>query len=357
MEDKASKTEDASPKKLQDAKKKGQVAKSGDLNGAGSFFIFTMFFVGLANFLFQNTYTIMGGALSRTVANEGLTEAFLRNIFIEDILKYFIVVLPFFAVAMVVGIITNIVQVGFIFTTETLKPNFKKLNPIEGFKNMFSKKTFLNLIKNLLKLTMVFYLTYKTLSTEFVKILNSGSIGTEKLFPFFIEFIKTVSIDIAIVMFLLGIMDYVIERQEWKKNLRMSKQDLKDEYKQMEGDPHIKGKRQQRQRELSMGRMMQDMEDSTVVITNPTHLAIVLKYESGVDPAPVITAKGADHLAKKIREKAREFKIPIIENKPLARTMYKEVDIGDTVPMELYQAIAEVLALVYEMERKNKGKI
>ena len=204
---------------------------------------------------------------------------------------------------------------------------------------------------------MVFYLTYRTLSTEFIKILNSGNIGTEKLFPFFIDFIKTVATDIAVIMFLLGIMDYVLERQEWKKNLRMSKQDIKDEYKQMEGDPEIKGKRQQRQRELSMGRMMDDMVDSTVVITNPTHLAVVLKYETGVDKAPIVTAKGGDHLAKKIREKAKELKIPIIENKALARSMYKQVEIGDSVPMELYQAIAEVLALVYDMERKNKGKI
>lgn len=357
MEDKASKTEDATPKKLQDAKKKGQIAKSGDLNGAGSFFVFTIFFIGLANYLFQNSFNYIKGSLGRTPPPSEITESFLRNIFIDDLLQYLIILLPFFTVAIAVGIITNLIQVGFIFTTETLKPNFKKLNPIEGFKNIFSKKSFLTLIKNLLKMILVFYLTYKTLSTEFVKILNSGNIGTEKLFPFFIEFIKTVSMDIAIVMFLLGMMDYVLERQEWKKNLRMSKQDIKDEYKQMEGDPHIKGKRQQRQREISMGRMMEDMKDSTVVITNPTHLAVVLRYETGKDKAPVVTAKGADHLAKRIREKAKEYKIPIIENKPLARTMYKRVEIGDSVPMELYQAIAEVLALVYEMERKNKGKI
>lgn len=357
MDDKASKTEDATPKKLQDAKKKGQIAKSGDLNGAGSFFIFTIFFIGLSNYLFQNSFNYVRSSLGRTPPAIEMTESFLANIFIDDLLQYLIILLPFFGVAIVVGIITNLVQVGFIFTTETLKPNFKKLNPIEGFKNIFSKKSLLTLIKNLLKLVMVFYLTYKTLSTEFVKILNAGNIGTEKLFPFFIEFIKTVSMDIAIVMFLLGMMDYVLERQEWKKNQRMSKQDIKDEYKQMEGDPHIKGKRKQRQREISMGRMMEDMKDSTVVITNPTHLAVVLKYETGVDKAPKVTAKGADHLAKKIREKADEYKIPIIENKPLARNMYKRVEIGDTVPMELYQAIAEVLALVYEMERKNKGKI
>lgn len=356
MEDKASKTEDATPKKLQDAKKKGQVAKSGDLNGAGSFFMFTLLLGGLGNHLFQNGYAYIRSSLSRTPP-ELVTESFLRNIFLDDLIQAILILLPFFALAMVVGVITNLVQVGFIFTTETLKPNIKKLNPLEGFKNMFSKKTFLTLIKNLLKLVFVFYLTYKTLTTEFVKILNTGNIGTEDIFPFFIDFVKTVSMDIAIIIFLLGIMDYILERQEWKKNLKMSKQDIKDEYKQMEGDPHIKGKRQQRQREISMGRMMEDMKDSTVVITNPTHLAVVLRYDTGVDKAPVVTAKGAEHIAKNIREKAKEYKIPIIENKPLARAMYKEVEIGDTVPMELYQAIAEVLALVYEMERKNKGKI
>ncbi len=356
MEDKASKTEDATPKKLQDAKKKGQVAKSGDLNGAAGFFVFTLLFISLANFLLQNAHRYMELSLARTPSPE-LTESFLKNILLEDLISALVILLPFFAIAMIVGVLANVIQTGLIFTAEPLKPNFKKLNPIEGFKNMFSKKTFLNLIKNLLKLVLVFYLTYKTLATEFVKILNAGSIGTERLFPFFVDFVRTVSIDIAIVMFLLGIMDFVLERQEWKKNLRMSKQDIKDEYKQMEGDPHIKSKRQQRQREISMGRMMEDMEDSTVVITNPTHLAVVLRYDSEIDKAPVVTAKGGDHLAKRIRERAGELKIPIIENKELARSMYKRVDIGDTVPMELYQAIAEVLALVYEMERKNKGKI
>lgn len=356
MEDKASKTEDATPKKLQDSKKKGQVAKSADLNGAGSLYVFTIFFVTIANHLFKNTYNYIETSLAR-VPNENITEAFLRNIFLEDLIEAMIILLPFFGIAILVGILTNMVQIGFIFTTEPLKPDIKKLNPIEGFKKIFSKKSLLTLIKNLLKLVLVFYLTYRTLSTEFIKILNSGNIGTEKLFPFFIDFIKIVAIDIAVVMFLLGIMDYVLERQEWKKNLRMSKQDIKDEYKQMEGDPEIKGKRQQRQRELSMGRMMDDMVDSTVVITNPTHIAVVLKYETGVDKAPMVTAKGGDHLAKKIREKAEELEIPIIENKALARSMYKQVEIGDSVPMELYQAIAEVLALVYDMERKNKGKI
>lgn len=356
MDDKASKTEDATPKKLQDSKKKGQVAKSGDLNGAGSLYVFTIFFITLANHLFKNTYNYIERSLER-VPKENITEAFLRNIFLEDLIDAMIILLPFFGIAILVGILTNMVQIGFIFTGEPLKPDIKKLNPIEGFKKIFSKKSLLTLVKNLLKLVLVFYLTYRTLSTEFIKILNSGDIGTEKLFPFFIDFIKTVATDIAVIMFLLGIMDYVLERQEWKKNLRMSKQDIKDEYKQMEGDPEIKGKRQQRQRELSMGRMMDDMVDSTVVITNPTHLAVVLKYETGVDKAPIVTAKGGDHLAKKIREKAKELKIPIIENKALARSMYKQVEIGDSVPMELYQAIAEVLALVYDMERKNKGKI
>lgn len=356
MEDKENKTEDATPKKLQDAKKKGQIAKSGDLNGASGFFIFTILITSLGNYLLQNSYTYMKLSIARTPSTD-ITERFLRNIFLDDLVSAIRMLLPFFAVAMVVGIIANLIQVGFIFTVEPLKPNIKKLNPIEGFKNMFSKKTFLTLIKNLMKLVLIFYLAYKTLSTEFVRILNTGNIGTEKLFPFFLEFIKDISIDIAIVMFLLGIMDYVLERQEWKKNLRMSKQDIKDEHKQMEGDPEIKGKRKQKQREISMGRMIQDMEDSTVVITNPTHLSVVLKYDSEKDKAPLVTAKGADHLAKKIREKAKEYKIPIIENKPLARTMYKDVDIGDTVPTELYQAIAEVLALVYDIERKNKGKI
>lgn len=356
MEDKENKTEEATPKRLRDAKKKGQVAKSGDLISAVSLFIFTILTGVLGQYVFTNGLKLLKNSLS---IDYGINLSFtnLRPILINSVIQYFILFAPIAIIAMILGIIINLVQTGFIFTTEPLKPDFKRLNPIEGFKNIFSKKSMFTLGKNMAKLVLVFYMTYRNLSKSIVKLINSGDIGSSKLFYFFIDFIKDLSLNIAFVMLMLGIVDYVFERREYKKNLRMSKQELKDEYKEMEGNPEVKAARQQRQRQIAMGRMMTSIEDATVVVTNPTHIAVVLKYDSEVDQAPKVVAKGAGHIAEKIKEIAREHDIPIMENKPLARAMYKKVEIGDYLPVELYKAVAEILAMVYEMKRKNKGKI
>lgn len=356
MEDKENKTEEATPKRLRDAKKRGQIAKSADLNAAVSFFAFTLLISTLGTYVLNNSLKLMRSSLSRSF-NLEMAVSTLRVIFFKNIVQYFLLFLPFALVAMVVGVVINLVQVGFLFTTDPLKPDIKKLNPIEGFKNIFSKKSLFTLVKNMLKLGLVLYMTYKNLIGSMDQLLSSGNIGTEKLFYFLLDFVKTLSFNIAIVMLALAIVDYVFQRRDHKKNLRMSKQEIKDEYKEMEGNPELKSARRQRQRELAMGRMMESVGEATVVITNPTHIAVVIRYDGERDQAPLVTAKGAGHIAEKIKEKAKENKIPIIENKPLARTMYKKVEIGDYVPMDLYKAIAEILAIVYQMRERNKGKI
>lgn len=356
MEDKENKTEEATPKRLRDAKKRGQVAKSADLNAAVSFFIFTLLIGVLGPYILNNGLIFMKNSLGMNFTMD-MTKTNLRTMFLNNIIQYFIFFTPFALIALVIGVVINLAQVGFLFTTDPLKPDIKRLNPIEGFKNIFSKKSLFTLAKNMAKLILVFYMTYKNLKGSINQLLNSGNIGTEKLFYFLLDFIKALSLNIAIVMLGLGILDYVFQRRDHRKNLRMSKQEIKDEHKEMEGSPEIKGARRQRQRQLAMGRMMTNIEDSTVVVTNPTHIAVVLRYDSEKDEAPVVTAKGAGYIAEKIKEKARENKIPIMENKPLARAMYKRVEIGDYVPMDLYKAIAEILAIVYQMREKNKGKI
>jgi flagellar biosynthesis protein FlhB len=273
---------------------------------------------------------------------------------VESILMIF---LPFGLLAVVLGVVTNIIQVGFIFTAEPLKPDFKRLNPVEGFKNIFSAKSMFKLVKSLLKLIIVSLVAYQGLKKIIMKIINSGQMGIENIFTFFISIVSTISINIAALMIVLGVVDFIFQRREFKKNLMMTKQEVKEEYKQMEGDPKVKAARQQRQRQLSMNRTMQNVEEATVVITNPTHIAIALRYKQGEDRAPVVMAKGLDYMAQKIKDKAKEKGIPVIENKPLARAMYQSVKEGSFVPMELYQAIAEVLAIVYQMEKKRKRKI
>lgn len=356
MSDKDSKTEEATPKRIRDAKKKGQIAKSGDLSPAVSLLFFTITASVLGQFLLTNGISFLRNALNKNY-NYNLNISFLRNLFINNLLEAGFIFLPFALIALTIGIGVGLFQVGFIFTTEPLKPDFKRINPISGFKNIFSKKVLFNLVKNLLKLILVFYLAFKNLSESAESILNSGNIGTEKLFYFLLDFTKELIVDIAFIMLALAVIDFIFEKRDFKKNLRMSKQEIKDEYKEMEGNPQIKSARQQKQRQLAMSRMMSSVPSSTVVVTNPTHIAVAIRYDTDKDKAPLVIAKGTDYLANKIKEIAKENNIPIMENKPLARTIYKEVEIGEYIPVELYKAVAEILALVYQLREKNKGRI
>jgi flagellar biosynthetic protein FlhB len=356
MNDKDNKTEEATPKRLRDAKKKGQVAKSGDLSAAASLLIFIMSIGVLGNYLFSNSLKFLKTSL-QTDYTILITKSNLGSLFIKNIINFGVLILPFVLIAMVIGISISLVQTGFIFSTEPLKPDLKRLNPIEGFKGIFSKKSIFNLVKNILKLFLVFYMTYKNLTKNINQIINSGNLGTEKIFFFLLDFIKDLTFNIILVMFALSIVDYVFQKRDFKKNLRMTKQEVMDEFKEMEGNPEIKSFRASKQRQISMSRMMSSIKESTVVVTNPTHIAVVLRYDSKLDKAPIVTAKGEDYLAEKIKEVARINKIPIMENRELARAMYRKVEIGDQVPVDLYKAVAEILAVVYQMQEKNKGKI
>lgn len=356
MSDKESKTEEATPKRIREAKKKGQVPKSNDFAPAVSLMVFTMTAGTLGQFLFSNGLDFLRSSLSVSY-NASIDVSYVRNVFINNMIKSAYMILPYALIAMTIGIVINIVQTGLILSTESLKPDLKRINPISGFKNIFSKKVLFGLVKNILKLILVFYLAINSLRDSTSQIFNSGNIGTEKLFFFLLNFVKTLVTDIAIVMLGLAIIDFIFQRREFKKNLRMSKQEIKDEYKEMEGNPQIKSARQQKQRQLAMSRMMASVPTSTVIVTNPTHIAIALRYDTDKDNAPLVLAKGVDNVAAKIKEIAKENKIPIIENKSLARAMYKEVEVGEYIPIELYKAVAEILALVFQLKEKNKHKI
>lgn len=356
MEDKENKTEEATSKRLSDARKKGQVAKGEDLTSAVSFVVFGSMISVLGQFVFKNGLNFMKNSM-RMEYGINLTKSNVGTMLINSILQFGFVVLPFAFIAVIIGILVNLVQVGFLFTTTPLKPDFKRLNPIQGFKNIVSKKAMFKLVKNILKLSLVFYMTYKNVSKSLIKISNAGNIGSEKLFFYMLDLVKGLSMDIAVFMLILAIIDYVFQRRAFKKDQRMSKQEIKDEFKEMEGNMQLKQARTQRHRQLVMNQMMVSIPEATVVITNPTHLAIVLRYDTTKDKAPIVTAKGADFIANKIREIAKENKIPIMENKELARSMYNKVEIGQPVPIELYKAIAEIIALVYQMKEKSKGKI
>ncbi|WP_034552264.1 flagellar biosynthesis protein FlhB [Carnobacterium funditum] len=355
MAEKDGKTEKPSPKKIKDSRKKGQIAKSQDLTSAVTFIVF----VGSSAFL--GPYILKQGFLYlRAYFSEGLIvgglENDLGNIGMKAIVFILVLAGPFLAIGFVASLIASMLQTGFLFSAEAIKFDIKKINPVSGFKNMFSKKTMFTLLKNIMKLGLVFFMAYLMISSSINHLVNAGNIGTRKLFFLVMELVKSLGVQLGIVLLVLGIADYIYQVYDYRNGLKMSKQDLKDEYKQSEGDPQIKGKRKQFHRQMTSG-MLADVETATAVITNPTHLAIAIRYDKSQDEVPIIVAKGADYQAAKIRERAKESQVPIIENKPVARAMYQSIEVGQPVPVDMYQAIAEILALVYQMEEINKHKI
>lgn len=355
MSEKDGKTEKPSPKKLRDARKKGEIVKSPDLVSATSFLIFSMFFIPLWQFVIKQCKGLLESSYSKQYHHDFL-ENNLSSIGFQAIMKFFLVVSPFLAIAFFSAWLSNLLQVGFLFTGSPLKPSFKKLNPISGFKNLFNKKALFTLVKNIGKLILVFVVTLKEIGNVLDSFFNAGFVGIEALPLFILDFLKSLSLKIAMILFVLGVLDYAVQWLSFRKKMKMSKQEVKDEFKQQEGDQQIKAQRKSKYMQLISG-MMSQVKDSTVVVTNPTHLAIAITYDKENNGAPIVVAKGADLMAKKIREEAKENKVPILENKPVARSLYKSTEIGQPIPADMYEAVAEILAFVYQMNEQNKHKI
>ena len=345
------KTEDPTPKKLSEARKKGQVAKSTDLNSVIILVLMAILLVFAGEYGFERMCMFLYGALSN--ADYMVTEGNLRALMNHYAYSYFSVMIVVFGTVMASGTAANLFQSGFLFSVEPLKPNFKKLNPVEGFKNLFSKKTVFNLAKTLFKFVLVGTVAYFFAKENLPKVFSAAGMEAKGVFPLVKDLVYDLVVRIAVVLGILAAADYAYQKYDFKKNLRMTKNEIKEEMKQMEGDPQIKSQRKQKQRQMSMSRMMADVPKATVVLTNPTHLSIALRYEEKNEEVPVIVAKGADLIAMRIREIAGENDIPIIENKPLARTLYKRSEVGDEVPADLYQAVAEILAAVYRMKNRK----
>ncbi|GEP65927.1 hypothetical protein CBE01nite_36950 [Clostridium beijerinckii] len=279
--------------------------------------------------------------------------ATISNLAITTVIKIGSYLLPFALPIMVGGIIASLLQTGFIITAEPLKPSFGKLNPLNGLKNMISKRSMVDLSKNLIIITIISIICYKYISGNYQSILGISNLYLPSLSDEVKNLVVGIFKQICIVLVIIAAIDYFLQVRMHNKEMRMTKQEIKDEYKQSEGDPKLKGKIKQRQRELGMKRMMQSVADATVVITNPTHLAIAIKYEEGKDmEAPKIVAKGADYVAFKIKSIAKENEVPVIENKPLARLMYDRVEIDEDIPQDLYQAVAEILVVVMKLKKK-----
>ncbi|MFC5702118.1 flagellar biosynthesis protein FlhB [Cohnella faecalis] len=348
------KTEKATPKKRQDTRNKGQVASSPDVPGAlimlGSLTCFLM----LGSF-FQTRLLAMFSDVFRHRMSMDITETNVMNLFGHYVLQILIFLAPLFVIVFVIIFAANYAQIGWLFTTETLKPQFNKLNPISGAKQIFSMRSVVEFLKSSLKLTVVGVVVYLMLWSERDRFLGLAHVPIEDIFAFAAELTIKLGMFVSAILFVIAIGDFIYQKYEHEKSLRMSKQDIKDEHKNIEGDPLIKGKIRERQRRMALMRMMQEVPKADVVITNPTHYAVALQYDGTKMDAPTVMAKGQDYLALRIREIAKKNDVVIMENKPLARGLYERTEIGDTVPGDLFQAVAEVLAYVYRLKGRRKA--
>lgn len=283
-----------------------------------------------------------------------LTETSIKAISLTVVGRIAMGILPVALPIMLAGVIASLMQTGFLVTGEPIKPSLGKINPIKGFKNMFSMKTLVELVKNLVMISIVAFIGYKYIIDNFDKIMQISNLYLPTLGVEIKGLVLGIFKKITLLLVILATIDYIVQFRMHNKELRMSKQEVKEEYKQMEGDPQLKAKIKQRQKEMSQNRMMQSVGDATVIITNPTHIAIAIKYVEGQMEAPKLIAKGAGNIAIKIKELAKEADIPIIENKPLARLIYKEVELEENIPQEMYQAVAEILAMIYKLKQKKK---
>ena len=277
----------------------------------------------------------------------------LAVLFLDTVLSVVRCVGPILAVALLTGLFVNYAQVGFLFTMETLTPKFDRINPFNGFKRMFSTRSTVELIKALLKITVIIYVTYSYLNKETVNVIKLMDVDPGRIAVYVTGTAINGALRICAVLLILAVMDYGFQWFQYEKDLRMSKQEVKEEYKQVEGNPEIWSKIKLKQREMSMRRMLHEVPKADVVITNPTHFAVALKYDTAVSSAPVVIAKGQDFIAMRIKEVAKENRIEMVENKALARNLYENVEIGQAIPPDLYQAVAEVLAFVYNLKKTS----
>jgi flagellar biosynthetic protein FlhB len=350
MADDQEKTEDPTPKKIEDARKEGNVPKSQDTSGVITLFVailgLLMLFPFMAHhvvILFKYYFSLIGTPLDKL---------FMIDIAVVTIREFLLIVMPLAAAVAIAGIIAALSQFGFLFTTKAIAFDLKKIDPIKGTKNLFSMKKLIEGVK-------VTFKSFTTLGVGFVFFfLFIMELPTVSLFSLGdqLEWLRDKAIVIAFVMllviFVFAMIDLIIVRKQYFDGLKMSKQEIKDEMKNMEGDPLIKSKIRQIQMEASRKRMMAEVPNADVVITNPTHYAVALKYDEEKFRAPVVVAKGMDNVAQKIKKIARENGVHIVQNPPLARSLYAQVEIEKPIPEELFGAVAEVLAYVYKMNKK-----
>ncbi|GGM21479.1 flagellar biosynthetic protein FlhB [Paraliobacillus quinghaiensis] len=345
------KTEKATPKKRQDTRKKGQVAKSQDINTAILLFLVFILFTVIGAFWKEMFTGLYMKSFTKFIEWEVTNES-VHNMFVEVSIYMAQALAPVMAIAIVAGLASNFMQIGFLFTTEPLQMKLNKIDPIQGAKRVFSARALVELVKSLLKISMIGTITFTILWINKDEMMMLAGKDVEVALAFFANVTILMGIFSAIGLLVVSVIDFTYQRYDYEKNIKMSKNDIKDEHKNIEGDPLIKSKFKERQRQMAMQRMMSEVPDADVVITNPTHYAVAIKYDESKSSSPYVVAKGVDFVASKIREIAKANEVILVENRRLARALYAEIEIGEAIHEEFFQAVAEVLAYVYQIERK-----
>lgn len=346
------KTEQATPKKRQDARKKGEVAKSREVSSVAVLLVSLVSLAVFGGYMAQHLQTTIKSIWGLVIIRE-MTIVEFNTLFQQSIYMFLVIMAPLMGAIFLTAILTNVMQVGFMLSAEQIKPKFDKINPFKGLKRLFSPQSLNELFKALTKLAIVGGVAYLTVSKEMKSLAFLGDVELSGIIAYISGIIFKIFIRCTLAMVFIVVADYAFQRWQFEKKLKMTKQEIKDEVKTTEGDPMVKSRIKSIQMQMARKRMMQDVPEADVVITNPTHLAVAVKYDATQAAAPKVVAKGAGAIAARIRELAKEHQVPIVENKPLARSLFKAVEIGDEIPGTLYQMVAEVLAYVYGLKKSR----
>ncbi|MDX8405931.1 MAG: flagellar biosynthesis protein FlhB [Mariprofundus sp.] len=351
-QDKSQQTEEATPKREEDARKKGQVASSKEPSTAISFVIISLTAItGLGGWLGGQMQQMMTNYLSGAVQLKVNPEG-MQHLLISAAVDMAMIILPFAIPIMLLGVLVTTLVSGPVFTFETMKPKFEKISPMKGFKRLFSTKSLAEFVKSILKLTLISVVCATVVDGMFPDILHAALKGPSDISTLTIEGSVKIATLAAVVFVVIALTDVLYQRWEHGKSMRMSKKEQRDEHKDSEGDPQLKAKIRQLQMQQAQNRMMADVPDADVIITNPTHISIALSYNPLSPGAPRVLAKGKGHIAATIRELAREHHIPMRENKPLARSLFKQVKVGEEIPELLFEAVAVILAEIFRLKKR-----
>jgi flagellar biosynthetic protein FlhB len=346
------KTEEATDTRREDFRKRGQVAMTRELSTALFFLLMSGLLYVAGRYFLQNLFEVFHQAMGGDFLVL-LREGHLRDIMLTVGAKLALLVGPMFFICMVIGIGSQVLQTGFLQVEDALTPDLNKLNPLNSLGRIFSMKGLAELLKSTVKMAAIGFIMYLLLKGEIRQIPYLSGMSIEGLFHYLGGVLYKLILSTGLFMLVLAMADYFFQKWQLEKEMMMSKQEIKEEMKSRDGDPLIKARIRRVQKEIANRKMMTEIPKGDVVITNPTHIAVVIKYSANL-PAPQLIAKGADFMAEKIKELAREHNIPIVENKPLARAIFKTMKVGQVIPRELFVAVAEVLSYIYRLKRKKK---